>query len=52
MIVETVEPIRTSYVELLKDEIRLREILEAGNQRARDMARRNLAEVKEIVGFV
>jgi len=51
VIVETIEPIRTSYVELMKDGRQLKEILKAGNQRAKDMARRNLAEVKEIVGF-
>jgi len=51
IIVEAIEPIRTSYVELMKDEHRLREILKTGNQQARDIARRSLAEVKEIVGL-
>jgi hypothetical protein len=36
----------------MRDERQLREILNCGNQRARDMARRNMDKIKEIVGLV
>jgi len=49
-VVAELTPVRERYAELRPDEARLEEILEAGAERARGMARGTLAEVRAAMG--
>ncbi len=49
-VITELTPVRERYAELRPDEARLEEILEAGAERARAMARGTLAEVRALMG--
>lgn len=44
-------PIREKYNNLINDEHKLKNILENGAQRAREIAAKNIAEIKDIIGL-
>lgn len=44
-------PIREKYLKLKSNPERLKEIIEYGNEEARKIAKKNLEEVKTIIGF-
>jgi tryptophanyl-tRNA synthetase len=50
-VVEMLTPVRERYSELRADEARLHEILQAGAEKARAIARGTLADVREAMGF-
>uniref|UniRef100_A0A914C264 Tryptophanyl-tRNA synthetase n=1 Tax=Acrobeloides nanus TaxID=290746 RepID=A0A914C264_9BILA len=49
---ETLRPIRTEYERLIQDRTHLEDVLRQGSFQAREIAQKNIREIKQIIGFL